>query len=63
MHNNNVVTSDVLKAAISLFEGNEADALNWLNQPAIALGGVKPVDADPADVIRLVRQIELGIYP
>jgi uncharacterized protein (DUF2384 family) len=38
MHNNNVVPSNVLKAAISLFEGNEADALNWLNQPTIPLG-------------------------
>lgn len=63
MHNNNVVPSDVLKAAISLFAGNESDALNWLNQPTIALGGMKPVDADPAKVKRLVRHIELGIYP
>ena len=58
----NVVTTDVLKAAISLFEGNEADALNWLNQPAMALGGMKPVDADPSDVIKLIEQIEMGIY-
>ncbi|MCO6060413.1 DUF2384 domain-containing protein [Pseudomonas sp. MOB-449] len=56
------IDKEVLQAAIKLFGGNEAEALNWLNTPALALGGVKPIDAKAEDVYRLIKQIELGVY-
>ncbi|MCT5031075.1 MbcA/ParS/Xre antitoxin family protein [Pseudomonas aeruginosa] len=56
------IDKDVLEAAIKLFGGNEAEAINWLNKPARALGGVKPVDAKAEDVYRLINQIEYGVY-
>jgi hypothetical protein len=52
----------VLEAAIRLFGGDEAEAVNWLNKQALALGGIKPVDAPLKDVYRLIQQIEYGVY-
>jgi uncharacterized protein (DUF2384 family) len=53
---------EVLEAAIKLFGGDEAEAINWLNKPALALGGNKPVDANKADALKLIGQIEHGVY-
>lgn len=57
-----VIDKEVFEAAIKLFGGNEAEAINWLNKPALALGGVKPVEANNADVLNLIAQIEHGVY-
>lgn len=55
------IDGEVLKAAIELFGGDEAKAINWLNYPARALGGVKPVDAPPADVLVVIGRLEYGV--
>jgi uncharacterized protein (DUF2384 family) len=52
---------EILEAATKLFGGDEAEAVSWLNKPALALGGVKPVDALLADVYKLIQQIEYGV--
>jgi len=56
-----VIDKEVLEAAIKLFGENEAEAINWLNKPALALGRVKPVEANNADVLNLIGQIEHGV--
>lgn len=58
----NEIDKEVLEAAIKLFGGGEAEAHNWLNKPAIALGGINPVDADKDEVLRLIGQLEYGVY-
>lgn len=60
--NEKEIDREVLEAAIKLFGGDYVEAIIWLNKPALALGGVKPVDASPEDVYRLIKQIEYGIF-
>ncbi|AXQ47717.1 DUF2384 domain-containing protein [Stenotrophomonas rhizophila] len=60
--NEKEIDKEVLEAAIKLFGGDYVEAIIWLNKPALALGGVKPVDAAPEDVYRLIKQIEYGVF-
>jgi len=57
----NKIDEKVLEAAIGLFGGDKQKALNWLNSPARALGGVKPVDASTDDVLLLINRLEYGV--
>ncbi|MGK8437203.1 antitoxin Xre/MbcA/ParS toxin-binding domain-containing protein [Ectopseudomonas hydrolytica] len=54
------IDEEVLKAATKLF-GNEADAINWLNKPCLALGRLKPADANPAYVLKIIGRLEHGV--
>jgi uncharacterized protein (DUF2384 family) len=55
------VDSEVYAAALKLF-GNREDAETWLKRTQRALGDVKPVDAHPGEVLRLIGQLENGVY-
>ncbi|MGW7233005.1 antitoxin Xre/MbcA/ParS toxin-binding domain-containing protein [Pseudomonas fulva] len=59
---NKQATPDVLAAALKLFNGSTEDANNWLNSPHRALGYKKPIDEPPCEVLKLISQIELGVY-
>lgn len=54
-------------AAIDLFSGNKLSAEAWLNTPAKALGGRKPVDmtsslADLESALDLVGRLQHGVF-
>lgn len=55
------IDKQVYAAALKLFE-NKEDAEIWLNRPQRALGDVKPIDAHPGEVLRLIGQLESGVY-
>ncbi|MDG9856969.1 MbcA/ParS/Xre antitoxin family protein [Pseudomonas nitroreducens] len=57
----NKIDKKILEAAIGLFGGDKPKALNWLNSPARALGGVIPVDASTNDVLLLINRLECGV--
>lgn len=58
----NKVDTEVSEAALKLFNGNAEETAAWLSRPQRALGGVKPIDAHPGDVLRLIGQLENGVY-
>lgn len=60
--NENKIAPEVYAAALKLFNGNIEDTNIWLNRPQRALGGVRPVEAHPSEVLRLIGQLELGVY-
>lgn len=60
--NENKIAPEVYAAALKLFNGNVEDTNIWLNRPQRALGGVRPVEAHPNEVLRLIEQLELGVY-
>ncbi|WP_178102864.1 antitoxin Xre/MbcA/ParS toxin-binding domain-containing protein [Pseudomonas sp. URMO17WK12:I11] len=60
--NDKEIDKEVLEAAIKLFGGDYVEAIIWLNRPQLALGNVRPVDASREDVLRLISQIEHGVY-
>jgi uncharacterized protein (DUF2384 family) len=51
----------LLDAAIQLC-GDEARAVEWLLQPAKALGYERPVDVDIDDALNLIGRLEHGVY-
>ncbi|AXB06502.1 MULTISPECIES: antitoxin Xre/MbcA/ParS toxin-binding domain-containing protein [Aeromonas] len=60
------VAPAVMAAAIALHDGNASRALRWLQKPAIALGGKRPVDYQDSPehiqaVLDLIGRIEHGI--
>lgn len=55
------IDKEVLEAVIKLFGGNQIEAMNWLNRPARALGGIKPIDASAEDVLLVINRLEHGI--
>lgn len=55
------IDKELLEAATKLFD-DETKAINWLNQPAIALGGIKPMEAQKEEVLRLIGRLEYGVY-
>lgn len=58
----NKVDTEVYEAALKLFNGNIEETAIWLNRPQRALGGVKPIDAHRDEVLRLIGQLENGVY-
>ncbi|EKT4476341.1 DUF2384 domain-containing protein [Pseudomonas putida] len=57
---------EAIRLALSLFGGNELATKNWLNTPAIALSGIKPVellvsDAGRQQVVELIWKLENGV--
>lgn len=58
--------SEAINLALGLFGGNELSTNNWLNTPAIALSGVKPIEllvseAGRQQVIELIWKLENGV--
>lgn len=54
-------------AAIELFAGDRERAETWLNEPAKALGGKKPVDmtnsrADLEVALALIGRLQHGVF-
>jgi uncharacterized protein (DUF2384 family) len=54
------IDSEVYEAAVGLFGGNDSQAVNWLNTPCLALGSIKPVDANPQDVLAVIWRLNFG---
>lgn len=59
--------SRILGRAISLFEGDRAEANQWLSRPLRALGGAKPLDLASTEVgaiavERVIDQLEHGVF-
>lgn len=59
--------AEVTKAALDLFEGNAEQARHWLANPALALGGRRPLDmlstsAEAGSVLTAIGRIEYGVY-
>lgn len=57
---------EALNLALSLFGGNELATNNWLNTPAIALSGIKPIELLGSElgrqqVIELIWRLENGV--
>lgn len=54
-------------AAIDLFAGDEQSASEWLNKPAMALNGRKPIDMTNSDAelrlaLDLVGRLQHGVF-
>lgn len=59
--------ANLARAAAELFEGNEEKARLWLNKPAKALGGKRPIDmvitsAETEMAINLIGRLEHGVF-
>lgn len=57
----------VVEAATTMMNGDQEEAIKWLQEPAIALGGKKPIEllvseSGTVDVIRLIQRVMHGIY-
>jgi len=58
--------ASVILAALDLFEGNALSAKNWLQSPALSLGGREPLgmvstQVEASAVLRLIGQLEYGV--
>ena len=58
--------TEVYDAALDLFEGDKTKAYQWLNSPAIGLGGDLPINlirtsTGSNDVLSLINRIEHGV--
>lgn len=58
-----MIDPELLQAVITFFLGDEAEAMRWLQQPQRAFNGQRPIDVDPAAVIRLLGQLDQGVTP
>lgn len=59
--------SRIFGQVLELFEGNQTAALDWLQSPAIALGGESPINmirTEPGalEVERLIGRLEHGVF-
>ena len=57
----------IVDKATAFFEGNKAAARDWLNRPAPALGGIRPIDmlineAGVREVEALLGRLEYGVF-
>lgn len=57
---------EAINLALGLFGGNDLATSNWLDTPAIALSGIKPIDllvseAGRQQVIELIWKLENGV--
>lgn len=55
------------EAVTLMLGGNKADAIQWLNEPAIGLNGKRPIElmgseSGTLDVIRLINRLMHGVY-
>ncbi|MGL4612493.1 MAG: type II RES/Xre toxin-antitoxin system antitoxin [Shewanella sp.] len=55
------------EAATLMLGGDKGDAIQWLNEPAVALNGKRPIDlmgseSGTFDVIRLINRLMHGVY-
>ncbi len=62
-----VIPVAIYEAAVKLFDGNQHNAVRWLNEPARALGGITPleclsIESGPVEVLDLIGRLEHGIY-
>lgn len=58
---------ELRKAATDLFAGDEQSAAEWLNKPAKALNGRKPIDMTNSDAelrlaLDLIGRLQYGIF-
>ncbi len=58
---------ELRKAATDLFAGDEQSAVEWLNKPAKALNGRKPVDMTGSDAelrlaLDLIWRLQHGVF-
>ena len=58
---------ELRKAATDLFAGNEQSAAEWLNKPAKALNGRKPIDMTESDAelrlaLDLIGRLQHGVF-
>lgn len=58
-----MIDPELLQAVTDFFQGDEAEAIRWLNRPQRAFGGQRPIDVDPSEVIRLLGQLDNGVTP
>lgn len=57
----------VLDSAVSLFDGDEEEAVHWLNNPVKALGGRTPIEmlsthAGTTAVLDVIGRLEHGVF-
>lgn len=57
----------VYEATISMFSGDKASALQWLEEPVVALANEKPVEllrseSGANDIIKLIHRLMYGVY-
>lgn len=58
---------EIRTAAIDLFAGDEQSAAEWLNKPAKALNGRKPIDMTESDAelrlaLDLIGRLQHGVF-
>jgi len=58
---------ELRNAAIDLFAGDERSADEWLNKPAKALNGLKPIDMANSDAelrlaLDLIGRLQHGVF-
>ena len=58
--------AELLKASVDLFEGDIDASREWLNKPALGLGGRRPIDmlattAETEAVLDLIGRLEQGV--
>ncbi|EPG9352115.1 DUF2384 domain-containing protein [Pseudomonas aeruginosa] len=53
---------ELWSAAVSLFEGDQEAAEDWLHHPLPALGGVPPIQAPLEMVLDLIGRLEHGVF-
>lgn len=58
---------ELRKAATDLFAGDEQSAAEWLNKPAKALNGRKPIDMAESDAelrlaLDLIGRLQHGVF-
>lgn len=65
--NGSVLEIELRKAAIDLFSGDEQSADEWMNKPAKALNGSKPIDMTNSDAelrlaLDLIGRLQHGVF-
>lgn len=58
---------ELIKAATDLFAGDEHSAAEWLNKPAKALNGRRPIDMTNSDAelrlaLDLIGRLQHGVF-
>lgn len=66
-HVDNPTLDPIYEAAVSLFNGDDNAAMEWLNAPARGLGGMRPIDkaqseAGTREVLVLIARLIDGVF-